>query len=205
MRIKNVGTVTLNISRVIYDAQLNELRDIELDAGAEVNIFDEVAERSEALLALMNAGLIQKVAETEPNDSGVVADPASKLVNWALLNDLYVQFDGGNEGKNGISTTNTYDGVHGTALVVPLAVTNGLSVTDILNDVSTVAVSIASATAPGAKINTVAGPVTLTFAAGVASVSITATGAGDVVLHLASATHPSVSLLADIDATITLA
>ena len=73
MKIKNISTKLQNIPKLKYN-YLGNLEDVSMEPNAELEIFDEVAERSTALAAKIDAGEISILSSDEPGDASSSAD-----------------------------------------------------------------------------------------------------------------------------------
>ena len=184
--------------------------DITLDAVGNITLMEAVIER--ARQRSVSAGLLRVPGITgttfsaAPSGYGTTfpdANYVSRLIQWALHNDLLVQFAEGGDGLNGVAFDNAYSGPKA-GVAVAAYITDGDGTRSLLNDVSTVSLSIAGGTASAPRINGVVGPVVLTANNGKISAIISATGAGTVLLSMSSPTHPSTTLLATDTATVTL-
>ena len=127
------------------------------------------------------------------------------LRDWVISNDVGVQFSGGADGLNGFASANHYNGAPNANVAVPFMVTDGDGTKDIMNNVTSVRISIANSTAAGATLDGGAGPVTKTLVRGAAQVLVKATGAGVVTLLMDNLTHPNVALRASDTAIVTIA
>lgn len=131
------------------------------------------------------------------------SDILDRLNQWALTTDNLIQFAEGIDGINGPIPPNTYAGPFA-GVSVAAYVTNGLGVQALMNDMSTVVLSVTGGTAASPRINGVVSPVTLVASKGRFAANISASGAGTVLLSLSSPTHPLVSLTSADTATVTL-
>jgi len=173
-----------------------------INPNADVLVYNEDLEKSAALQSLLDSGKLTKISEEEPLDATSVADESQDIREWILSNDVLIQFTGGNEGKNG-TTPNTY-GAAASPVTVPLVVTDGDGTTDLLNNVTTVLVTITGGTATSPSIDGSSSPVTKTMIKGTISMSVAGTGPGTVILGLSTPTHPSETLDVTDVATVTL-
>lgn len=213
-------TVSIGInsgSSLLVKAEI--LRVLAVDEGAatittnavgNITLMAAVIERSRQRAAasglLRVPGITSVSFSAAPAGYGTVlpdSDLVARLAQWVLHNDVLVQFAEGGDGVNGVTFDNTYTGaIAGTT--VAAYVTDGDGTRSLLNDVSTVALSVSGGSASAPKINGVDGPVTLTCNNGKVSAVISASGAGTVLLALSSPTHPSVDLIATDTATVNL-
>lgn len=151
----------------------------------------------EALMEL--EGVSNVVVSAPPSGLGselLTSDILGRIHQWVLNNDIYAQFAEGIDGLNGILIANHYSG-SSSGVEVAVYVTDGNGKRSLLNDISTIRLTISGGTAASPKINGSSSPATLTMLHGRASAQISASSAGTVTLGLSSPTHPSVTLCTD--------
>jgi hypothetical protein len=172
MKIKNISSSNI----ILSDIKDAGGRETYVYAGQEVVIYDEDAEKSGSLRQYILDGYIIKIGDEEPGEgSGVEIEKADKIIDWIISRDQAIQFT---DPING-TIENDYAGVHGTPVVVGLAVTDGAGVIDTFKQGATIVVTIDAGTIDG-----VAGPVTKTLVNGEIAVSINRATAGDVNITL---------------------
>jgi len=175
--------VTLSAS-VAHPVYLRDIVDfagkpIQLTPGVAVELLDyapeEVLAKSFHLKHLRDSGLLTVNSSVELS----AASSQEALETWVQSGDMIIQFFS----VNGPSSDNTYSGPHAGTLV-NVGVTNGVGVLDPFNNTATIELAITGGTAASPKINGVVGPVLLTVSHGMASATISASGAGSVLLGL---------------------
>jgi hypothetical protein len=152
-------------------------------------------------------GIVSTSFSAPPTGYGVDlpdGDIVGRLRQWAINNDVSIQFAEGLDNFNGIAFNNTYSGPF-TGTVVAMYVTDGDGSRSLMNDETTIELTIAGGTAPNPRINGSVSPVILTMLHGKCSAVISASGAGTVLLTTANSTHPSVDLHTTDTATVSLA
>lgn len=167
------------------------------------------ATSASALIALSELSTFSRLVIAVPGVSGISTptisadteaaqrtfqNKLSDIISWVLSSDVSVQFTGGLDGLNGPLGINNYSGSH-TGVSVPLAITNGAGVIDIINEESTITVTASGGISP--KINGLSGPQIIRFTNGTAALTVSDSGAGIVHLAMSLPTHPSVVLATD--------
>jgi hypothetical protein len=121
MKIKNVGPNTVSIGDLRQPTGTG--RGIVLSPGSEITVYDEDAERSAGLQALMSAGIVTKSGGVEPHPSlekGTYAAPIVYNSDTPFLSESYAAIDAA-------LASNAYAAEY-TTMTVSKAQTNDVSV-----------------------------------------------------------------------------
>ena len=183
MIVKNITSSNLTVSDMVSPD--NAAVRLILSPNVEVTLFNEDVEKSNILLSYIGDNLVEVVdRETEPTTGTSVGEQTKEMVNWALCNDVLVQFIK-DDGTLATNDPEIYSGTPNVDKAIRLVVTDGDGTKDLLNSVSTVLVSASGET----TVNGQASSATVTFTNGLATVNINSSG-GAISLTLSSFTHP---------------